>query len=386
MIKYNIAYPYFTDKEIKKILNQIKDILEGNSFLTKGPYVKKFEKEFSDYIGTKYAIATNSGGSALEIALRCIGIKKNDEVIVPVETFIATGSVVVREGGKPIFTEIDPKTFCLSLDDLKRKTTPKTKAVIIVHMAGLTTPNIWEIKEFCGKRGIFLIEDAAHAHGAMIDNIKAGNIGDIGCFSFYSTKIITCAEGGMITTNDDNFFKKAISFRSYGIDENANIEIFSRIGSNNRLSELHALLGLSQLKHIEEFIFHRNKVAEIYNRELNEMEKEGVLSMIKYPSNIRHSHWRYIIKLSEEINRNIVKQEMAKKGIAVDWPYDPPMHLQPVFKKLFKTKEGMLMQSEEAMRRHLCLPIHLKIREEDAKYIAKSFKEVLFDIKRDIKI
>ena len=383
MIKYTIAFPYFPEQEIEEILNKIRNILEGKSPLSMGPYVKKFEDEFAKYIGSKYAIATNSCTSALEIALRSIGLKEGDEVVVPVETFIATGSSVVREKGKIVFAEIEPNTFCLSLRDLKNKVSNKTKAVIVVHMAGLITPDIWEIKDFCKKRGIFLIEDAAHAHGAMIDGVKAGNIGDIGCFSFYPTKIMTSAEGGMITTNNEELYKKGKSFRNRGIDVNANVEIYSEIGSNNRMSELHALLGLSQLKHIEKFISHRNKIAKIYNSELEEMEKEGgVLSIIKNPSNIRHSYWRYIVKLSEKIDRNLLRQKMLKKGIAIDWPYDPPLHLQPVFKKLYGTKEGMMKRSEQAMKRHVCLPIHLKITEEDAMYIVSEFKKIL---KKNIK-
>jgi len=382
MTKYPIAVPYFPEREIEGILNKIRDILKGDSFLSMGPYVEQFEKEFAKYIGTKYATATNSCTSALEIALRTIGLEERDEVILPVETFIATGSAVVREGGKIIFAEIDSNTFCISFEDLKNKVTSRTRVVIIVHMAGLITPSIWEIKDFCKKRGIFLIEDAAHAHGAMIDGVKAGNIGDIGCFSFYPTKIITSAEGGMLTTNDEEFYKKAKSFRNRGIDVDTNIEIFSETGSNNRMSELHALLGLSQLKYVEEFVSHRNRIAKIYDSSLEELELAGIVNRITYPLNTRHSYWRYVVKLLEKIDRKIVKQEMAKRGIDIDWPYDPPLHLQPVFKKLFGTKEGTLKRSEEVMKGHVCLPIHLKISEEDAKYIVEDFKNILREFKR----
>ena len=205
-MKYNTASPYFFDEDIDDILPKIKKILKGDGLLTKGPKVKEFEKLFSQYVASKYCIAVNSGTSALEIVLKAIGINTSDEVIIPAQTFVSTGSCVTNNGGTPIFCEID-ENYLMDFDDLKRKITAKTKAVIIVHYCGLIHPKILEIKAYLKERNIYFIEDAAHAHGAKIDDKFAGNIGDFGCFSFYSTKIMTTGgEGGAITLNNENYF------------------------------------------------------------------------------------------------------------------------------------------------------------------------------------
>ena len=186
-MKFNSASPFFSKEEIKKIILEIKDLLSGKGLLAKGPLVSKFEKLFSDYIGSKYGVAVNSGTSALEIALKAIGIKNNDEVIVPTQTFVSTASSVINNGGLPIFCGID-NNHLIDFEDLKSKITQNTKAVIIVHFCGLIHPNIFEIKEYCDQKGIILIEDAAHAHGAKINGKYAGNIGHFGCFSFSQQK------------------------------------------------------------------------------------------------------------------------------------------------------------------------------------------------------
>ena len=180
--------PFFSKDDIDEIIPQLEEILKGNGFFTKGPKVKEFEKLFAEYIGSNYGVAVNSCTSALELVLKAIGISEDDEVIVPTQTFVSTASCVVNNGGTPIFCEID-HNHLIDFDDLTAKITNNTKAVIIVHFGGLIHPDIWEIKKYLEERNIYLIEDAAHAHGAKIDNIFAGNIGDFGCFSFYSTNL-----------------------------------------------------------------------------------------------------------------------------------------------------------------------------------------------------
>ena len=178
---YTTACPYFPEEEIPKILDKIKDVLQNKEMLTMGRHVEEFEKKFSNYIGTKYGIATNSCTSALETTLRSINVI-GKEVIVPTQTFMATGASVINAGGKVVFADINPKNYNISLKSIKEKITDKTKAIIVVHFAGLITDEIFEIKELCEDKDIYLIEDCAHAHGASIDGIKAGNIGDVGCF------------------------------------------------------------------------------------------------------------------------------------------------------------------------------------------------------------
>ena len=262
-MKYNTVLPYFPAEDISGMLSKFKKILSGRGLLTMGEYVESFEEKFARCIGTKYAVGTNSCTSALEIALKAIKIKETDEVIVPAQTFIATGSSIVTSGGKAVFCEIDDN-FLLDFKDLKRKIGSNTKAVIIVHFGGLIHPEIFQIRKYLWNRSIYLIEDAAHATGAKIGNTYAGNIGDFGCFSFYSTKVITTGEGGMITTGNKKLFHLCSSLRNRGLDIGiAGREQFSNIGSNRRLTEFQAILGLYQLIFVSVFQFHSHPIFQV---------------------------------------------------------------------------------------------------------------------------
>ncbi|MCB0302053.1 MAG: aminotransferase class I/II-fold pyridoxal phosphate-dependent enzyme, partial [Calditrichaeota bacterium] len=187
--------PYFPEPIRRIIADEIAEILAGGR-LTQGPWVSRFEQAFAEYTGAKFAIATNSGTSALEILLRFFDVR-DCEVIVPTNTFLASGNAVIFAGGKPVLADISADTLCLDPEDLKRKISPKTKGVILVHIAGLITPQVSEIRDLCRTRGLFLLEDAAHAPGAAIDQKFAGNLADGAAFSFYPTKPMTTGEGGM---------------------------------------------------------------------------------------------------------------------------------------------------------------------------------------------
>ena len=286
-MSYNTALPFFSKKDIEKIIPQLEIILNGNGFFTKGPKVKEFEKLFAEYIGSNYGLAVNSCTSALELVLKAIGISGGDEVVVPTQTFVSTASCVVNNGGTPIFCEID-QNHLIDFDDLTAKITDNTKAVIIVHFGGLIHPDIWGIKKYLKERNIYLIEDAAHAHGAKIDNVFAGNIGDFGCFSFYSTKIMTTGgEGGFISTNNEKLFALCSSLGAIGIDKKSNNEIYIKAGSNNRLTEFQAIMGISQLNKLESFVKHRNKIACIYKYRLSQLVEDGIIKFQEYPQNLK---------------------------------------------------------------------------------------------------
>lgn len=376
-INYRMAAPYFPDEEIEKILPLFREILEGKRPLSQSEFVREFERAFAAMTGCRYAVATNSCSAALEIALRCLNITSGDDVVVPVETFIATGAIILREGANPVFAGISPETFCLSLKTLQAVVTPKTKAVIIVHMAGFISPEIFAIRDFCRERGIALIEDAAHAPGAAINGEKAGSIGDIGCFSFYPTKVMTTAEGGMFVTNNESLYELANSYRHRGRDMSAKAECYSRLGTNNRMTEFSAILGLSQLSCLNEFIDKRNRVADYYGEFLAELFAQGKLNKLVKPENIRHAYWRFIVGLEKQFDRVEVQKLMKENGVAVDWAYDPPLHLQPVFRHRFNINEGYLSETEEIMKHFICLPIHPFLTREDIAYISRSLTEVL---------
>ncbi len=372
-MNYQMARPYFPEDEINWLLEEFKNILQGNAPLSMGSRVKEFEGTFANYVGADYAVGTNSCTAALEIALRSIGIQKGDEVIIPAETFIATGSAVVSEGATPVFCDINPKSFCIGLNELKKQVTEKTKAVIIVHMAGMISPDALKIKEYCQQENMTLIEDAAHAIGASIQGVYAGNIGDISCFSFYPTKIMTTAEGGMLLCSDKDLFEKATSFRNRGRDINTQGEVYSRLGTNNRMTEFAALLGISQLKCLNNFLETRRMIARIYNEKIQVSDVSHLVQPIIVPEEINHSYWRYLITLDPSINREVIKEELAKDNIASDWAYYPALHLQPYFMQQYKTYKGLCPVAEDSLERNICLPINSIMQQEDAVFIVEKF-------------
>lgn len=375
-MKYNTAFPYFHEEDIQDILSKTEDFLRGNGMLSMGQYVREFEAEFAKHTDTKHAIVVPSCTAGLETALTAVGVGAGDEVIVPAQTFIASGSSVVRAGARPVFCEVN-ENFLIDMNDLKQRITKRTKAVILVHFAGLIHDDVMQMRQYLNDQGIYLIEDAAHAHGASIAGVKAGNLGDIACFSFFSTKNTTTGEGGMITTNNAELAKKCDSIRNRGLDLDADSEVFDRIGSNLRVPEFQALLGLAQLKRLHEFTGHRNRIAEVYDAKLLPLVQDGQLSPPNFSTNIVHAYWRYWIRLDEKYDRERIREIMATASIKVDWAYAPLVHLQPVFKTLYGNESGMLPHAEAYADSHICLPIHFLISEQDAEFIADSLINAL---------
>jgi dTDP-4-amino-4,6-dideoxygalactose transaminase len=189
---------------------------------------------------------------------------------------------------------------------------------------------------------------------------------------------MTTGEGGMLTTNDEKIAKIADSLRHRGRDLTAGKEIYDSLGSNHHMTEFEAILGLAHLKHLDEFIGYRNQLADIYKERLREMTQRGVIGFQEYPANVRHAYWRFVITLRQSSpSRETIQQKLGALGIPVDWPYDPLLHLQPVFQKLYSTQKGSLPQSEQLAQKHFCVPMHMKLKQEDAEFIAERLFEVL---------
>lgn len=368
-----MASPHFSSEDREFIHREIDAILDG--VLSMGPNVEAFEHEFAARVGVRHAIAMNSCTSALEAAL----LSKNvigREVIIPAETFIATGMAIHTAGAKPVFAEIDEKTLCLDLEDVRKKLTKRTAGVILVHMAGLVTPDIIEFRKFCDANKIFLIEDAAHSPGANYEGREAGSFGHAGCFSFFPTKVMTAGEGGMLTTNDDGIAAYARSYQCRGRDMRSTVERYSVPGRNVRMTEMAALLGRVQLSHLDEFLLRRRQIAEIYSQSLAEVTQLTLL----LPSQLESSSfWKVPLLLENSIDRLFIKKRMAVAGIAVDFAYQPALHLQPVFRDLYHTGEGLLPKTEYILSRHLCLPCHPRMTDDDAFYVANALKDAVFD-------
>lgn len=374
MRRITMADPHFTAEDRERIHRELDLILDGA--LSMGPNVQAFEREFAARMGVRHAIALNSCTSALEAALRSRSVAGR-EVIIPAETFIATGMAVHAAGGRPVFAEIRDATLCLDLDDVKRRVTRQTAGVILVHMAGLVTPDVLEFRRFCDDNGLFLIEDAAHSPGARWQGKEAGSFGHAGCFSFFPTKVITAGEGGMLTTDDDGMADFARSFQHRGRDMRSQTERYAMPGGNVRMTEAAALIGRVQLSHLDEFLERRRRLAAIYGRELS--EAPGMCLLV--PEALEASaFWKVPLLLDSSLDRAWITERMSRSGIAVDWAYQPPLHLQPVFRELYGTAEGMLPRTEGLLARHLCLPCHPRMKDEDAVRVATALKAAVSEL------
>jgi len=372
--KITMADPFFDEHDRERIHKEIDNILDKS--LSMGPNVLAFQEEFAAKMNVKHAIAMNACTSTLEASLLAHDIK-DKEVIIPSQTFIGTGMSVHLNGGIPIFAEISPKTFCLDLEDVKKKVTKNTVGIILVHMTGIITPDILDFKSFCNDNKLFLIEDAAHSPGAMINNQYAGTIGDAGCFSFFPSKVMTAGEGGMLTTNNDRIANFARSFQNRGRDITSDTEIYNIPGRNVRITEMSALLGRIQLQKLDQFLVKRREIATIYKNELALIDNK---INILIPEDINSSSfWKVPIILNKNIDRYALTKELNLLGITVDWAYNPPLHLQPVFKDLYKTYNGQLPVTEDCSSRHICLPCHPGMSEDDAFHVTNSIKLLLQD-------
>jgi len=249
-------------KAVHKVIeSQMLSLLAGNE-------VNSFEKEFADYIGVKHAVGVNSGTAALHIALASLDIGPGDEVIIPPFTFIATGSSILHNNAIPIFADIDEKSYTLDPESVKKQITNKTKAIVPVHLAGITT-DMQPLREIAHDKDIFIVEDACQAHGARYKGQKVGAIGDLGAFSFYPSKNMTTGEGGMITTNNDELAEQCRLIRHHG---EPSWYVYNRLGWNYRMTEIQGAIGRVQLSKLDEFIKIRNENAKYLTDKVDEIK------------------------------------------------------------------------------------------------------------------
>ena len=367
----------FTDEDISFVQKRIGEVLKSGQ-LAMGKYVAEFERRFAEFVGTKYAVGVNSGTSALEICLRAIDVR-NSSVIVPTNTFMATATSVIHAGGKVIFSDAVKKDLCMDAEDVNEKIQKNTKAVILVHIGGIISTQLKAIQEICEDHNLFLIEDAAHAHGSTINGKKAGSIGIAGAFSFYPTKVITCGEGGMITTDDKEIYNKALTLRDHGKPDHR-FNKHTEFGYNWRLSEIHAVIGLEQMNKIDWILSERRRVARIYDEKLRDVED---IELLKIHPNVKSSYYKYIVYFKEGVDRAYVKNKM-KNEYEVELTgevYADPCHSQPVFEKypemMLNKKTDKFPGAEYVCNRHICLPLYPELTEEEVNYVVESLKNVV---------
>lgn len=359
----------FGEDENEEIKSRIDEIL-SSGFLTLGKYCNEFENKFSGYVGTKYGIATNSGTSALEIIMRSLGLK-GVEIIVPTNTFFATPAAVIHSGNKVVFADCD-SSLCVNYNTVKKQITSNTKAVIVVHIGGVVAPEIERIKELCDSENLFLFEDASHAHGSILNGRKAGTFGDAAAFSFFATKVMTSAEGGMILTNRKEIYDNSIVLRDQG--KVVGNEIHTYLGYNWRMSELHSAIGLSQLERLDKLIRLRAELARLYDEKLQDVAN---ISPLNVDECNKSNYYKYVCFL-DGVSREHLKEIMKKKhdiSLAGE-VYGMPCHLQPVFKSLGYSV-GDFPVAENLCGNHICLPIYPTLRPEEADYVVGSLSEEL---------
>lgn len=360
--------PYFSKEDQDFILKRYKDILEGNSFLSMYKYGEEFENKFAEYIGTNNAVGCNSGTSALELIFESLDVK-GKEVIVPSNTFLATVIAIRNAGGIPIFADCNDQ-MCLDFDSTIKRVSSKTKAICIVHIGGIVSESIIPLKSYCEKNRIHLVEDAAQAHGSSFEGIKAGNFGTAAAFSFFSTKVMTTGEGGMVTTNSSELVKKMKSMREFGkVKTDIYINYHKYFGYNWRLPEVSALMGIRQLKSLDKFIKRRQEIAKIYDNELRNLEGIRFITPNKKSN---HNYFKYMLVIDKKDRKNMHKFLEENQISPSGYVYELPLHKQPV---LSEHNNLSLPNTEFLCANHICLPIFYTMTDSQVIYVADIVKK-----------
>ncbi len=357
---------HFTDKQKSKISESLKDILDTGQ-LAAGKYVQAFEQNWSKLNNCKFGVAVSNGGAALEVLFRSLNLN-GKEVILPTNTFIATYNSVMFAGAKPILADVSYKNMCLDLKNIKKNYNSNTGAVCVVHIGGIITNEIEDIKKFCDEKKIFLIEDAAHAHGSTFNGKHSGEFGVGAAYSFFSTKTFTSGEGGMVLTNDEKLSEKCFSMRDYG--KKSQWESVHTVFSGNfRMSNLTAALGDAHISEFNNFLEKRKSISNYYTENLND-NYEKIL-----PEG--ESGWyKYIVYLPKDINKKKFKEKCKEKGLGLPGGvYDQPIHLQPVMNK--KNMNSSFPVAEDVCSRHICLPIYPNLTQNEMSETIKILNELL---------
>jgi len=352
------------------IAQRIQEVLASGQ-LTLGKYGVEFEEQFARFCGARHAVAVNSGTSSLEIILRALDVEGKD-VLVPTNTFFATAAAVVHAGGRPVWVDLDPESFGIAPEEIEKSFTAKTAGILVVHIGGIVSKKMRALQELALKKGVWLIEDAAHAHGSSLDGRQAGTFGVAGSFSFYPTKVMTAGEGGMIVTDDDRIAAEARIYRDQGklsFSQNSHV----RMGYNWRMSELHAIVGLKHLERLPAMIQDRQKIAALYNDGLRDCRN---LRPLEIPINGVCNYYKYIVVPKELLDRKAIKTKLREShGISLAGEvYEAPLHRQPIFEKYGSSH---LPVSEDLCARHLCLPIFSGMEETQAHQVIRGLKQVL---------
>ncbi len=372
-MKVPLSSPDIVGKDIEAVVEVM-----NTRFLSIGPKVVEFEKRIGSYAGVRYAVAVNSGTSALHLIIRGLGIGEGDMVITTPFSFIASSNCILFEKGRPLFEDIEKDTLNLDadkveekLESMSREELAKVKALLVVDAFG--QPADWDrFKEIGKKYNLRLIEDSAEALGAEYKGKKAGSLGEAGVFAFYPNKQITTGEGGVLVTDNEELVKLTRSMRNQGRGGSGEWLDHERLGYNYRIDELSAALGCSQMERIEEILDKRERVAKMYYEKLGELDEIQVPYISPYINKM--SWFVYVIRLSRGIDRNKVIKFLRENGVECK-PYFTPIHLQPFYRKMFGFREGDFPITEDVSGRTIALPFFNNLQKEEIEYVTEKLKK-----------
>jgi len=358
-MKIPLSKPVF-DEEMR---NAALDALQNERFVM-GESVFKFEEEFARYCGTRYAVSTGSGTSALQLSLIALGVARGNDVVTTPFSFVATANAALHVGAMPVFADVDLETCNIDIELAKEKLTNKTRAVIPVHLYGFPA-DMNSVLDVFRDRKCAVVEDACQAHGAEYYGQKAGAMGDVGCFSFYPSKNMTvCGDGGIVVTNDEDAARKVARLRDCGRASHYEHDL---IGFTARLNTVNAAIGRVQLKRLDEWNGKRRTCAKLYDRLLS--NTADVILPPNGSSDVKPVYHLYVIRTGQ---RDKLKLWLEQRGIQCGVHYPIPIHLQPAYRELFAYKGGELPKSELLSKTVLSLPMYPELQEDEIKYVCEN--------------
>jgi len=364
-----VAAPVFAGREKEYVA----DCMETGWVSSGGKYVELFEAAFAEFCGVRHAIACCNGTAALHVTLAALGVGPGDEVIVPTLTFVATANAVTYCGARPVFVDSEPATWNLDPEQVEAKVTPRTKGIVAVHLYGHPA-EMDELRGVARRHGLFLLEDAAEAHGALYKGRPAGSLGDAAAFSFYGNKIIATGEGGMVTTDDDSLAARVRLLRGQGVDPERRYW-FPVVGYNYRMMNLPAAIGLAQLERADWHTGRRREVAAGYMRLLRYVTRLRWQDESEWA---RHAYWMFTVILGREspVGRDALMARLAERGVETR-PVFYPVHLLPPYREAARGEEFPV--AESLARRGLSLPTWAGLSHAELNYVCESLRESLFD-------
>lgn len=360
-----VCEPFLSGNEAKYVMQCI----QSNWISSAGRFIIDFEKEFAHLCGACYGVAVTSGTTALHLALTTMNIGPGDEVIIPTFTMIASANSVRYTGATPVLVDSERKTWNMDAAKIEAKITEKTKAIMVMHTYGHPC-DMDAIQQLADKYSLFVLEDAAEAHGAVYKGRKVGSLGDAACFSFYANKIITTGEGGMITTNNEEFYRKAANLRDHAFSTERHFW-HKYQGFNYRMTNIQAAVGLAQVEKFDELVKRRIEHAVLYSSLLKDVKG---LILPPVTQEIKNVFWMYSLMLADEfgISRDELRQRLAKRGIETR-TFFIPVHLQPLYYNHYKDQKFPV--AEDLCRRGLYLPSASGLTTEEIEFVCRSVKE-----------